>query len=61
MIHNQRFTLKVNKKESEKLLDKVHSFLKKKLGKKKYPLRYAIVEIKGNNATIEATILEDKK
>lgn len=61
MIHNQRFTLKVNKKESEKLLDSIQSFLKKKLGKNSYPLRYAIVDIKGNTATIEATILEDKK
>jgi len=61
MIHNQRFALKVNKKESEKLLDQVQSFLKKKLGKKSYPLRYSIVEVKGNTATIEATILEDKK
>ena len=61
MIHNQRFALKINKKESEKLLDNIRAFLKKKLGRKSYPLRYAIVNIKGNNAVIEATILEDKK
>ena len=61
MIHNQRFTLKINKKESEKLLDSINAFFKKKLGKKKHALRYAIVDAKGNTATIEATILEDKK
>ncbi|MBN1644896.1 hypothetical protein JW851_02560 [Candidatus Woesearchaeota archaeon] len=58
MIHNKRFTLKLKKKESEKLLDTITDFFKQKLGKQ--PLRYAIVDVKKNTLIIDATILEER-
>jgi hypothetical protein len=54
-IYNKRYEIT---KGSGPLLDQIDSFFAK-LGRKKHAIRYAIVGVKKEKLTIEATILED--
>lgn len=58
-IYNKRFIIKLSKK-SENILDDINSFFKKNLKKNDYPLRFAIVDVKGKKMVVDATILEEE-
>lgn len=55
-VYNRRYEIRKGKGH---LLDQIDSFFGKKLGRKKHAIRYAIVDVKKEKLTIEATILED--
>ena len=57
-IYNKRLIMRIDRKDEKPLLDRVRLFLKKSLKPKEYPLRYAIVSVRGNTMAIEVTVIE---
>lgn len=57
-IENKRYEIPRGKGQ---LLDEIDAFFRKKLGRRQYALRYAIVEAAGKKVQIEATIAEEQK
>ncbi len=60
MIYNKRFKIPT-KKISSRMLYEVELFFKKKLKRNESPLRFAIVDVKGKNLIVDATIIEEDK
>jgi hypothetical protein len=56
MIFNQTFL--IPKCKSELILDSVHDYFKKNLKGNREVIRWAIVDVKGNNFVVEASIME---
>jgi hypothetical protein len=60
-IYNKRFVMRPDKNDKSPLLDKVSGFLEEKLGKGRFPLRYAVTGIKDGFMVIEVTILDETR
>ncbi len=55
-IENRRYEVRIGKGH---LLDEIDSFFTKKLDRKEHAIRYAIVDVRKEKVTLEATILEE--